>query len=142
MRLNNKTFLSTVIIICCSSLLVTTFSCKKESKTSADTPTTQILDSKQQANLPKLIDLGAGKCIPCKMMIPILEELKTEYAGKLVVEVIDITEKPEKSQEYGIEIIPTQIFYDPDGKEFQRHEGFISKEDIISAFTEKGIKLN
>ncbi len=142
MRLNNKTFLSTVIIICFSFLLVTTFSCKKESKTSADTPTTQILDNKQQANLPKLIDLGAGKCIPCKMMIPILEELKTEYAGKLVVEVIDITEKPEKSEEYGIEIIPTQIFYGPDGKEFQRHEGFISKEDIISVFAGKDIKLN
>ena len=39
----------------------------------------------EPANLPKLIDLGADKCIPCKMMAPILEGLKKEYAGKMDV---------------------------------------------------------
>lgn len=59
--------------------------------------------------LPKLVDLGAKKCIPCKLMAPILEELKTEYAGKLDVEFIDVWEKENapKAKEFGISTIPT-----------------------------------
>ena len=97
---------------------------------------------KSQEKLPKLIDLGAGKCIPCKMMKPILDELKTEYTGKLDVEVIDVWENPKEGEKYGINLIPTQIFYDPEGKEFQRHEGFMSKEDILATFKQKGMKLD
>jgi thioredoxin 1 len=97
---------------------------------------------KSQEKLPKLIDLGAGKCIPCKMMAPILDELKTEYSGKLDVEVIDVWENPKEGDKYGITLIPTQIFYDPEGKEFQRHEGFMSKEDILAIFKQKGMKLD
>jgi len=97
---------------------------------------------KTQAKLPKLLDLGADKCIPCKMMKPILDELKTEYSGKLDVEFIDVWENPKESEKYGIKLIPTQIFYDPEGKEFQRHEGFMSKEDILATFNQKGMKLD
>ena len=97
---------------------------------------------KLQEKLPKLIDLGANKCIPCKMMAPILDELKTEYAGKLTVEVIDVWENPKEGEKYGISLIPTQIFYDPEGKEFFRHEGFFAKEDILNEFKKKGIKLD
>jgi thioredoxin 1 len=97
---------------------------------------------KTQEKLPKLLDLGADKCIPCKMMKPILEELKTEYTGKLDIEFIDVWENPKESEKYGINLIPTQIFYDPEGKEFQRHEGFISKEDILATFKQKGMKFD
>jgi thioredoxin 1 len=93
------------------------------------------------AKLPKLLDLGADKCIPCKMMAPILEELKREYAGRLEVEFIDVWKNPEAGQRYGIRMIPTQIFYDADGKELYRHVGFISKEDILSKWKELGVEL-
>ncbi|MFW5870478.1 MAG: thioredoxin family protein [Candidatus Sumerlaeota bacterium] len=43
--------------------------------------------------LPKMVDLGAGKCIPCKMMEPILDELREEYQGKFDVVFIDVWEK-------------------------------------------------
>lgn len=92
--------------------------------------------------LPRLVDLGADKCIPCKMMAPILEQLKQEYAGKLDVEFIDVWKNPEAGRQYGIHVIPTQIFYDTDGKEFNRHVGYISKEDILAVFQQKGIKLD
>ncbi len=95
----------------------------------------------EQAKLPKLIELGADKCIPCKMMAPILEELKSEYAGRLGVVFIDVWKNPEKGREYGIRVIPTQIFYDADGNEFYRHVGFFSKEDILKTFKKKGISL-
>ncbi len=74
--------------------------------------------------LPRLIDLGAGKCIPCKMMAPVLEELKDNYSGIFDVEFIDVRKNPDAGKKYGIRIIPTQIFYDASGKELFRNEGF------------------
>ena len=89
--------------------------------------------------LPRLVDLGRGTCIPCKMMAPILEELRREYDGRAVVEVIDLRENREAAGEYGIRLIPTQIFFDAAGKEVWRHEGFLAKADIVAKFTEMGV---
>jgi len=94
-----------------------------------------------QKKLPRLLDLGATKCIPCKMMVPVLESLKKEYKGKLTVEFIDITENQPAGQKFKIRTIPTQIFFDAGGKEIDRHIGYISKEDIIAKFKQHGIKL-
>jgi thioredoxin 1 len=93
------------------------------------------------AKLPKLLDLGAGKCIPCKMMAPILEELKKEYAGRMDVEFIDVWVNPDAGKPYGIEVIPTQIFFDADGKELFRHVGFFAKEDILGKWKELGVDV-
>jgi thioredoxin 1 len=95
----------------------------------------------QPANLPKLIDLGADKCIPCKMMAPILKELKTEYAGRMDVEFIDVWKDPAPGKQYKIQLIPTQIFFDGAGKERFRHEGFFGKEDILAKWKELGVDL-
>ncbi len=88
--------------------------------------------------LPRLLDIGAGRCIPCKMMAPILDGLKKEYEGRMDVVVIDLIEHPEAGRLYNINLIPTQIFYDPSGKELWRHEGFISKDDILAKWKELG----
>ncbi|NLF38905.1 hypothetical protein GX586_05630 [bacterium] len=93
-----------------------------------------------QPGLPRLVDLGAGKCIPCKMMAPILEDLKKEYAGTFDVQFIDVWENPDAGKEYGIKLIPTQIFYDAAGKELFRHEGFFGKEDILGKWKEFGVQ--
>jgi thioredoxin 1 len=93
------------------------------------------------AAIPRLVDLGAGKCIPCRQMAPILEELRTSMAGKLQVDFIDVWENPGAGQLYGISIIPTQIFYDAAGQELSRHEGFMAREDILARFKEHGIEL-
>lgn len=95
----------------------------------------------EKKGLPKLLDLGAGKCIPCKMMAPILEQMKTEYAGTLEVEFIDVWKNPDAAKQYGIEVIPTQIFYDATGKELFRHIGFFAKEDILAKWKELGVDL-
>jgi len=91
--------------------------------------------------LPRLVDVGAKKCIPCKLMAPILEELKVEYEGVLKVEFIDVWENPKAGKEYGVRLIPTQIFYDSSGKELFRHEGFFSKKDILAKWKELGVEL-
>ena len=88
--------------------------------------------------LPRLVDLGADKCIPCKMMAPILEELKGEYSGRMEVEFIDVWKNKAKASEYGIQMIPTQIFYNESGKELFRRTGFIGKEDILATWKKLG----
>lgn len=93
------------------------------------------------SQLPRLVDLGAGKCIPCKMMAPILEDLKTDFEGQLEVVFIDVWENRDAGEPYGIKVIPTQIFFDASGKEFFRHEGFFSRDDILKKFKEQGIDL-
>ena len=94
-----------------------------------------------RAALPRLVDLGAGKCIPCKKMAPILEELKKEYAGRMEVEFIDVWKNPDAGKAYGVEMIPTQIFYDASGKELDRHTGFFGKEDILAKWKELGVDV-
>lgn len=111
------------------------------------TPQTEIAESAspmkydQGKILPRLIDLGAGKCIPCKKMAPILEEIKEEYRGILEVEFIDVWKNPAAGSKYTIRLIPTQIFYDASGRELTRHEGFMGKDDILATFDRFGIKL-
>ncbi len=91
-------------------------------------------------NLPILIDLGRGTCKACKMMLPILEELKDEYKGRAIIKIIDIRYDPEPARFYKIRLIPTQIFFDVSGKEVYRHEGFMDKTSITQKFLEIGVK--
>ena len=93
--------------------------------------------------IPRLLDLGSVSCIPCKKMAPILEELKKEYEGRLQVDFIDVwlKENVEAAKKYGIKLIPTQIFFDASGKELWRHEGFLSREDILAKWKSLGFEF-
>lgn len=93
----------------------------------------------QTAKLPMLVDLGKGTCIPCKKMKPILEELTLEYKGRALVKVIDLRDEPQAANQYKIRLIPTQIFYDANGTEVHRHEGFMDKQSIKAKFAEMGV---
>lgn len=90
--------------------------------------------------LPKLVDLGATKCNVCKAMAPILEGLTEEYRGIFEVEFIDVwqAENKLKADAYGIKSIPTQLFFDADGKELWRHEGALNKDEILNKWKELG----
>ncbi len=88
--------------------------------------------------LPRLIDLGAGKCIPCKAMEPILEALRHDFHDQFQVTFIDVWQDRAAGEAYGIRMIPTQIFFDAEGNELFRHEGFYSREDILGKWRELG----
>jgi thioredoxin 1 len=90
--------------------------------------------------LVTMVDLGAKKCIPCKMMAPIIDELAKEYQGRAAVIFIDVWENSEAGPKFGIQAIPTQIFYDAQGKEVTRHEGFLDKQSIVNMFAKLGVK--
>jgi thioredoxin 1 len=89
-------------------------------------------------SLPKLLDLGADKCIPCKKMAPILEEMKTDFAGVLDVQFLDVWKNPEEGKKYRIQQIPTQIFFDAEGKELFRHVGYFGREEMLAKWKELG----
>jgi len=87
-----------------------------------------------------MVDIGAKKCIPCKMMAPIMEELEKEYKDKAAIVFIDVWENPGAGNKYGIQLIPTQIFFDANGKETYRHEGFMEKAAIVAELEKLGVK--
>jgi thioredoxin 1 len=114
----------------------------KKGDSAADLSTPAVAAMPAASGLARLVDLGSVTCIPCKMMAPILEELKKEYAGRLNVEFYDVVQNPDVGKKYGIKLMPTQIFYDATGKERFRHEGFISKDDILAKWKELGVDLS
>lgn len=87
-----------------------------------------------------MIDLGATECVPCKMMAPIMKKVEAAYQGKAVIAFIDVWKNRDQAPKYGIRAIPTQIFFDPSGKEVYRHLGFMSEEDIVKQLTEMGVE--
>jgi thioredoxin 1 len=86
-----------------------------------------------------MVDLGAKSCIPCKMMAPIMEKLDKDYKGKAAILFIDVWKDPDQAKRFGILTIPTQIFYDKQGKEVLRHSGFMSEEAIVVQLKKMGI---
>lgn len=91
--------------------------------------------------LPRLVDVGADKCIPCVKMAPILENLKENFAGRMDVKFVDAWKNRDEAASYGVQMIPTQIFYAADGKELYRHTGFFGREDILNKWQQLGYKF-
>lgn len=89
---------------------------------------------------PTLADFGVHTCMPCKRMAPILEELNRELAGKANVLFIDLTDSDKLGKPYGIRMIPTQIFFNPQGQEVKRHIGFMDKTAVLKELRAAGLK--
>jgi thioredoxin 1 len=91
------------------------------------------------AGMVTMVDLGAKSCIPCKMMAPIIEEVKKEYAGRASIIFIDVWQHNDQVKRFGISAIPTQIFYDANGREVYRNVGFMDKKRIIDVLSKMGV---
>jgi len=87
-----------------------------------------------------MIDLGAKKCIPCKMMAPIMEKMERKYEDKAAVVFIDVWEHREQAARFRVRAIPTQIFFNTGGEEVYRHVGFLAEKDIVSQLEKMGVK--
>ena len=141
-----------IVFILSSFVLVTGYSSQKNegSKKNLQSETTQS-DSTGDYTQEKLnpekplvtfIELGSVKCIPCKMMQPIMEEIEKEYAGQVDVIFHDVwTEEGQPfAKQYKITAIPTQIFLDSDQNEYFRHTGFFPKDEIVKILKQKGVE--
>jgi thioredoxin 1 len=91
--------------------------------------------------IPRLVAIGAGECSPCKAMAPIRADLRREYQGVLGVDFYDVWKNPAAGRHFKTRVIPTLIFYDADGRELGRREGYVSKAEIIAALARWGVAL-
>lgn len=98
------------------------------------------VDKARTSGKPSLVDFGATGCVPCDMMAPILETLKSKHAGKLNVVFVHVREEQILASRYGIESIPVQIFFDKNGKEINRHTGFFAQPEIEKKLAELGVQ--
>jgi len=102
-------------------------------------------DSQKIKNVPvkgmvTMVDLGATRCIPCKMMAPILKKMEQKYAGKAAIVFLDVWVDPKPAEYFRIRTIPTQIFFNKKGEEVARHEGFMSEGEIVAMLEKLGVK--
>jgi len=86
-----------------------------------------------------MIDLGAKKCIPCKMMAPILAKLEKAYEGKADIIFIDVWKNRQQAPRFKVRAIPTQIFFNTQGEEVYRHLGFFDEKSIVKQLTKMGV---
>ena len=121
------------------------------------------LEKLKSYGLPIIIDFGADSCIPCKQMAPVLKELNSELQGKAIIRFVDVWKYKELAQGYPISLIPTQIFIDANGEPYKPkdpeamqmklyslrdtnehvftvHEGGMTKEQLLGALKEMGLK--
>ena len=113
--------------------------------------------------LPILLDFGSDDCAPCRAMAPVLEEVNKELRGKAIVKFVDVWKFEKTANGYPLQVIPTQFFFDKDGKPFvpedaqamrmtlykhrdtnehvyTAHQGGMTKEQIMAVFKEMGVE--
>lgn len=83
-----------------------------------------------KSDIPVVVDFWATWCGPCKMLAPVLEQIATEYAGKIKVAKANVDEEMQLAIEYKVEVIPT-LFYFKDGKIIKKTVGVLEKDDIV-----------
>ncbi len=137
---NAKRIIIVVILLCLVGVVWALRGRNQQAEPTVTVPV-DVQDAPVEKTLPRLVDLGADKCMSCKLMVPVLDELGREYAGELTVQFIDVWKEPDAAKPYGLRVIPTQIFFDAEGVEQFRHEGFISKEEILNKWKELGVSL-
>ena len=88
------------------------------------------------------VELGSLNCIPCRMMQPVMEKVQHKYGSRVKVIFYDVWTPAGRpyAQQYGIQAIPTQIFLDKNGREYFRHQGFLSFENVEDVLRKGGIK--
>jgi len=87
-----------------------------------------------------MVDFGAPYCAPCKAMALFLEKLEKEYKDRVAIVILDVGKAPDVCERYNITELPTQIFYDKQGKEVFRHKGFMKEENIVKQLKKMGVK--
>ncbi|MFH1488522.1 MAG: thioredoxin family protein [Pseudomonadota bacterium] len=87
-----------------------------------------------------MLDLGADSCIPCKMMAPIMKKLEKDYKGRADILFIDVWKNPEQAKRFKVRAIPTQIFFNKEGNEVERHVGFLKEGAIVEKLKSLGVE--
>ncbi|EJO5348538.1 thioredoxin family protein [Clostridium botulinum] len=89
--------------------------------------------------MPVLLELSSPTCAPCRKMTPIIKEIKEQYKGKVDTHIVYLNKNPEFADKYKVSVVPTQVFIDKEGKVFLKHEGILSKEEIVDIINKMGV---
>ncbi len=119
-----------------AAIMILSVGCDAQSKNEQK----DVLESK--TSKVTFIELGSVNCIPCKQMQPVMKAIEEKYGDQINVVFYDVWEADQKkyAKEYGISLIPTQVFLDEEGKEFHRHQGFYPQAEIDKILQSKGLK--
>lgn len=136
-----------IMLLLAFAITFSVTSCSKDAKPEKK-QTESVSESKTEATesqskaLVTFYELGSVNCIPCKQMKPVMEAIEKKYGDQVKVIFYDVNKEEEKSEEFGIRLIPTQVFHDKDGKEIHRHEGFYPEAEIDKFLQAQGLKVN
>ncbi|MGD9900132.1 MAG: thioredoxin fold domain-containing protein [Calditrichaceae bacterium] len=88
------------------------------------------------------VELGSVNCVPCKKMQPVMKAVEEKYGSQIKVIFYDVWQKDQNkyADQYGIRLIPTQVFLDAEGNEIARHEGFFPETEIDQLLQQQGLK--
>ena len=98
------------------------------------------VEQARQSGRPTYVNFGVIGC--CDKMNSVTQSLRAEYGGMLSVVFVHVGEEDILSNLYGISAIPVQLLLDKDGKQLLRHQGNITKEQVLAKFAENGIDLS
>jgi thioredoxin 1 len=86
------------------------------------------------------LELGADRCIPCREMQPIMKEIAAMFPDRVQVIFYDVWKDSAPAMKYRIQLIPTQVFLDQQGREIARHVGLFPKAEILELLKKHGIQ--
>jgi len=96
----------------------------------------QILTSRKWT----VIEFGGPTCVPCVKMQPILVELQQAFGSRAQIRNFYVTQYPREAPPHKITVMPTQVVFDPAGKEVARHIGYWPKDEFLAALAKAGLK--
>ena len=119
-------------IVCAFTCMACGEKDRSEQKESAPSPRTAKIT---------FLELGSVNCIPCRQMQPIIKSVEKKYGDQIRVVFHDVWKDPNVGRQYGIRLIPTQIFLDEEGNQTLRHEGFLPEAAIDEFLQSRGLKI-
>ena len=133
--LQSKQQFPLLVLLCTVLAIGASAQSKNTAKDTSGTTTTQLIT---------FIELGSVKCVPCRMMQPVMKNIEGKYGSQIKIVFYDIWKEDQKkyAQEYDIQVIPTQVFLDKNGKEVFRHEGYFPESEIDTLLAKHGLKAN
>ena len=130
--MKKKIFILSILVLSLQLL-----SCAKKTE---QTPVSETKESGIKAKIT-FLELGSVTCIPCKQMQPVMKSIEAKYGGQIEIIFYDVWKDRRPAQQYGIKLIPTQVFLDESGKEILRHEGFFPEAEIDKFLQAQGLKI-
>ncbi len=86
------------------------------------------------------LELGSEGCKPCEAMKPVMQAVRERYGDQVEVMFYDVRKDPAMAREYGVTLIPTQVFLGPDGEEVYRHQGYLPLPMVEAVLHRMGVK--